>query len=58
MFIYNMFLLEGRLSMFVFPILSILLLYPEESFAYNFKTTRKKRFFNGATLNWFLYVTV
>ena len=32
-----------------FPILSISLLYPKESFTYNFKTARKKRFFNGAT---------
>ena len=42
----------------VFPILSISLLYPKESFTYNFKTARKKRFFNGATSNWFLYVTM
>ena len=27
-----------------FPILSISLLYPKESFTYNFKTARKKRF--------------
>ena len=38
----------------VFPILSISLLYPKESFLSNVKTTRKKRFFNGATANWFL----
>ena len=30
----------------------------KESFTYNFKTARKKRFFNGATSNWFLYVTM
>ena len=33
----------------VFPILSISFLYPKESFTYNFKTARKKRFFNEAT---------
>ena len=35
----------------VFPILSISLLYPKESFMSNFKTARKKRLFNGATSN-------
>ena len=30
------------------------LLYPKASFTYNFKTSRKKRFFNGATSNRFL----
>ena len=35
----------------VFPILSISLLYPKQSFTSNFKTARKKRFFNGATSN-------
>ena len=30
------------------------LLYPKASFTYNFKTYRKKRFFNGATSNRFL----
>ena len=35
----------------VFPILSISLLYPKESFLSNVKTARKKRFFNGATAN-------
>ena len=35
----------------VFPILSISLLYPKESFTSNFKKARKKRFFNGATFN-------
>ena len=37
---------------------SISLLYPKESFKCNFKTARKKRFFNGATSSWFLYVTM
>ena len=37
---------------------SISLLYPKESFKCNFKTARKKRFFNGATANWFLFVTM
>ena len=32
----------------VFPILSVSLLYPKEAFTSNFKTARKKRFFNGA----------
>ena len=35
----------------VCPILSISLLYPKQSFTSNFKTARKKRFFNGATSN-------
>ena len=35
----------------VFPILSISLLYPKESFTSNFKTARKKRFFIEATSN-------
>ena len=42
----------------VFPLLSVTLLYPKESFSSNFKTARKKRFFNGAASNWFLYITV
>ena len=41
----------------IFPILSIFLLYPKETFTSNFKTAWKKRFFNGATSNWFLYAT-
>ena len=36
---------------------SISLLYPKKSFKCNFKTARKKRFFSGATSNWFLFVT-
>ena len=48
MFIYNKFILYIK---FIFPILSISLLYPKESFTYNFKTTKKKRFFNKATSN-------
>ena len=32
----------------VFPILSVSLLDPKESFTSNFKISRKKRFFNGA----------
>ena len=35
----------------VFPLLSVTLLYPKESFSSNFKTARKKRFFNGAASN-------
>ena len=35
----------------LFSILSISLLHPEELFMSNFKTARKKRFFNGATSN-------
>ena len=50
MFVYDkLFFIEN-----VFPMLSISLLYPEESFTANFKTARKKRFFKGAISN--LYV--
>ena len=35
----------------VFPILSLSLLYSKEFFTSNFKTARKKRFFNKATFN-------
>ena len=38
--------------------LSISLLYLKESYTSDFKTARKKRFVNGATSNWFLYVTM
>ena len=34
-----------------FPMLSISLLYPKESFTSSFKTAKKKRFFIGATSN-------
>ena len=35
----------------IFPMLSIPLLYPKESFMSNFKTAMKKRVFNGAPSN-------
>ena len=38
--------------------LSISLLYLKKSYTSDFKTARKKRFVNGATSNWFLYVTM
>ena len=41
----------------VFPILSISLLFLKTCFRSNFKTAWRKRFFNGATSNWFLYVS-
>ena len=39
----------------VFPVLSISLMYPKESFTSNFKTAGHKRLFNGATsrVAWF-----
>ena len=35
----------------IFPVWSMSLLYSKKSFASNFKTARKKTFFNGATSN-------
>ena len=43
---------------YILSILSISLLYAKESFTSIFKTAMKKRFFNGAKSNWFLYATM
>ena len=43
--------------MFIYKFILYFLLYPKESFTSYFKTAWKKRFFNGATSNWFLYAT-